>query len=243
MKPKISIITVTYNSAKTLERTIKSVIEQGIDDLEYIIVDGGSTDGTLDIIKKYEYFISRWISEKDNGVYDAMNKGIRLATGEWVHLVNSDDYYENSDVLKTVAPILQNPEECFYSFSMYQESKGKRNKYSWDGSVNKLWYSAYLPHPTMFVSKYIYDKFGLYDTAFHIAADHDMILRLIRAGIKPVYYDIVASVMTIGGLSMTQQSRAFSEFRDVIIKHGMSPLVANFFYHVKIIRSKYLSWN
>ena len=107
---KISIVTVTLNSEKTLERTIKSVLGQNYSDVEYIIIDGGSTDGTLNIIEKYKDKISKVISEKDNGLYDAMNKGIKLSTGDIVGILNSDDFFYNEEVLSIVANSFEDKE-------------------------------------------------------------------------------------------------------------------------------------
>ena len=168
MKPKISIVTVTYNSARTLEKTVQSIISQSYKDYEYIIIDGGSTDGTLDIIKKYEKHISYWVSESDDGIYDAMNKGILQANGKWIHLLNSDDYYYDSNVLQKVSNVLID-NESFYYFTMIQKNGLNENIYKWNSSLWKLWYSAYIPHPTMFVSKSTYESIGLYDTNFKIS--------------------------------------------------------------------------
>ncbi len=237
MNPKISIVTITYNSEKTLEKTIKSILSQSFTDYEYIIIDGGSTDGTLNIIKKYEDKITYWISEPDDGIYDAMNKGILKATGEWIHLLNSDDYYYDKNVLEKVSQRL-NDKNKFYYFTMIQKDGDKENIYNWNSFLWKLWYSAYIPHPTMFVSKKAYDTVGLYDTNFKIAADHDMILRLIGNDIQHKFNDIICTVMVIGGFSSLDINKTFLDFRDVTINNNFNKYLANLFYIFKVIKYK-----
>ena len=233
MKPKISIITVTYNSAKTLEKTIQSIINQSFANYEFIIIDGGSNDGTIDIIRKYEKNIAYWVSEPDGGIYDAMNKGILKANGEWIHLLNSDDYYYDNSVLEKVSECLVD-ENNFYYFTMIQKNGLKENIYKWNSSLWKLWYSAYIPHPTMFVSKKAYESIGLYDTSFKIAADHDMILRLINHNINPIFNDVNCSVMVIGGASSFDLKKTFTDFKKVTIKNGLNSFIAECIYQFKI---------
>ena len=237
MNHKISIVTVTYNSVKTLERTIQSIISQTFYDYEYIIIDGGSTDGTIDIIKKYEKHISFWVSEPDEGIYDAMNKGINHASGKWIHLLNSDDYYYDNSVLEKVSNCLEN-EDNFYYFTMLQKHDGRENIYRWNSNLYKLWYSAYLPHPTMFVSKKAYNLIGLYDTQFKIAADHDFTLRLIKNKILPKYQDIMCTVMTLGGFSSINANATFNDFRKVTVYNGMNWIISYLIYLFKIIKYK-----
>lgn len=239
MNPKISIVTVTYNSAKTLERTILSIINQTFSDYEYIIIDGGSTDGTLDIIRQYEDKISHWISEPDNGIYDAMNKGIRLCKGEWIHLLNSDDYYFDKNVLQNVTAHLKDPQK-FYYFTMIQKQNSQENTYKWNSGLWKLWYSAYIPHPTMFVSNHIYRTIGLYDTSFKIAADHDMILRLLQHHIEPVYNDLICTVMVLGGTSSLNLKKTFDDFKNVTIKNGLNQYIAELLFRFKVLKSNLL---
>lgn len=238
MNKKISIITVTFNSGKTLERTIQSIINQSFNDYEYIIIDGGSTDNTLDIIKNYEKYITFWSSEPDKGIYDAMNKGITQATGEWIHILNSDDYYHNDSVLNDISRLLISEDE-FYYFSMIQKGEVSERKYSWNSFHCLLWYSAYIPHPTMFVSKKTYSRVGLYNLNYKIAADHDYILRLIRNGVKPVFFDIVCTVMTMGGISSLDARVTFNDFKNVTIDNGLNKILAEIIYSFKMIKHNF----
>lgn len=198
---KFSIITVCYNSVATLEQTIQSVIQQKFIDLEYIIIDGGSTDGTLNIIKKYNQYISRWISEPDNGIYDAMNKGIRLSTGDIIAFINSNDWYAE-DTLQKV--------DTFFQYHDFDWVHGDMMTVRLDGSAylikgeNPLkkdnitrWYE----HPTVFVKRILFERYGLFDLKYKILADGDFMLRLRMHNIIAGYIPSVLAFFRLGGLS------------------------------------------
>ena len=234
-KPLFSVVTVVFNGEKTVEDTIRSVIGQKYDSVEYIIIDGGSTDGTLDIIRKYEDKIAYWISEPDRGIYDAMNKGVAQASGKWIHMLNADDYYVSDDVLGEIAPVLSD-EKHFYYFTLLFNAEGKITKQKFHfNKLNflKLFYSAYIPQPTMFVSKSQFNAVGAFDLNFKIASDHDMILRLCRR-FPPFFFDIDCTMMRSGGYSEKNILRGFAEFRDIVIKQGLPPSVANLLYRFKV---------
>jgi len=182
---KVSIITATYNSAETLEETIRSLISQSYPDIEYIVVDGGSTDGTLGIINKYENKIAKVISEKDNGMYDALNKGILLSTGEIVGILNSDDLYYDKDVIKTIVQKMEESgAEVCWGDLVYVKRKDtsaivrlwKSSEYK-PGLFQKGWHP---PHPAFFVKKAAYDKYGLFNLDFKISADYELMLRFLE---------------------------------------------------------------
>jgi glycosyltransferase involved in cell wall biosynthesis len=182
---KVSIITVSYNSQDTIEDTINSVLAQSYKDIEYIIVNGKSTDNTLDIVNKYRDKISNIISEPDKGIYDAMNKGIRLATGDIVGILNSDDLYVDSKVIsKIVKNIEKNKADCCWGNLVYVD-KSDTNKIirNWKSceykeSLFKVGWAP--PHPTFFVKKWIYEKYGLFDLNFPISADYEIMLRFLE---------------------------------------------------------------
>jgi len=217
--PKISVITVCYNSAQTIRRTLASVVGQTYQNVEYIIVDGGSSDETLVIVDDYGHAVSKIISEPDQGVYDAMNKGIGVATGDWIHILNSDDFYAAPDVLQTAVKTLD-PDRTNY-FSMWREfADARRDLQDWNYSRWRLFVSAFLPHPALIVSRMQYDAVGLYDTRYTIAADHDMILRLTVKwpGLK---HDMPLTVMLQGGLSEVNMGASLLEFRAVTERQGL----------------------
>jgi len=172
----VSIVTVSLNSEKHLEQTIQSVIGQTYDNIEYILIDGGSTDKTIEIIRKYEYFIEYWVSEPDDGIYDAMNKGISLARGEWVGIVNSDDWYNQKAVEWTVKASQKNPDvDIFHGDTMVVKSGGQYRRVT--GSHENLLDQFRLRHPTCFVKRNIYRN-HCFDPRFAVSADYDFILKL-----------------------------------------------------------------
>lgn len=222
---KITVITICYNSAQTIRRTLESVASQTYSNLEYIVVDGGSTDGTLAILDEFRDAIDKVICEPDSGIYDAMNKGVSMATGDWIHILNSDDYYPSAGVLQN-AVLMLDPHRTNY-FLMWREfADGSRDLQNWNYQRWRLFVSAFLPHPALIISREQYEVVGLYDTRYKIAGDHDMILRLTAkwAGLK---HDIPLTVMLQGGLSEVNMSESLQEFRTVTERHGFPRIAAS----------------
>ena len=203
---KITVITVCLNSARTIEQTIRSVIGQGYDELEYIIIDGQSTDGTMEIINKYKDKISLIISETDEGLYDAMNNGISKATGDIIGILNSDDWYEQG--------ALQSVADAFVD-SGVEIVHGQANRYDEDrfvmhqkgGNIETLWYTMEMRHPTVFVRRNVYEKYGVFDTCYRVSADYELMLRFYTKGVHFKYLDKVITNFRLGGVSsqMTEQ--------------------------------------
>ncbi len=204
---KISIITVTYNSAQTLEQTIQSVLSQDYPNLEYIIVDGKSTDSTLTIIEKYRDKISHFVSEKDDGIYYAINKGINLATGDIIGVLHADDFYIKNDVLTGIAETFKMNEADAVYADLYYVDKNNTDKIirTWKSgsfSPNKFLWGWMPPHPTFFVKKDCYTKYGVFNTTLHSAADYEMMLRLLyKHKIKAAYLPEFIVKMRVGGQS------------------------------------------
>ena len=204
----ITIVTCSYNSERTIERTIKSILAQNFDNYEYLIIDGKSSDRTLEIIKQYEPLFKgkmRWISEKDQGIYDAMNKGIKLSKGDYIWLVNSDDYLE-SNAMEIVADRIQKkqPDIICGSIEYFSENSDNRYvfKYTPQESENEYRKKRMgIVHPATIVARQIYDKYGLYDSRFYISADMDWFLRIRENNIPIDFIDIKLSNMSDGGIS------------------------------------------
>lgn len=204
---KISIITACYNSEKTIRDTIESVLGQTCTDYEYIVVDGASKDGTLSIIKEYEQRFGgkmRYISEKDNGIYDAMNKGIRMASGDVIGILNSDDFYLDNNVLMDINKAFDGSVDaiCGNLYFVDWEDTDKVVR-TWKGSEPKSFKSGWHPaHPTFYAKKELYDRYGLFDTSFDVSADFELMLRFVekhKAKIK--YIDRFIIKMRQGGES------------------------------------------
>ncbi len=201
---KISIITVCYNSATTIESTIESVASQSYPNIEYLIVDGGSTDSTLDIIKRYEN-LSVLVSEPDKGIYDAMNKGIKLASGDVIGTLNADDFYIDNTVLSDIAKVFKDEsvEACFADLVYVSQDNTDKVVRYWKSQDYKagLFKQGWMPaHPTFFVRKSVYDKFGVFNLNYKIAADFELLFRLIEKNkIRTVYLPKVIIKMRLGG--------------------------------------------
>ena len=184
----ISIITATYNSAETINDTIKSVLCQTNKDFEYIIVDGGSTDETIDIVKSYESeFFGRlkWVSEKDKGIYDAMNKGIKMASGDIIGILNSDDYYTSDDILQTIADAFkcQNVDAIYGDIHFIKDGvPDKCVRYYSSRLFSPFWLRfGFMPaHPSFYCKREVFDKSGLYRLDYKIGSDYEMMVRLFR---------------------------------------------------------------
>jgi len=204
-EPLISIITTVLNNKETIEDAIKSVLNQTYPNIEYIIVDGGSTDGTIEVINKYRKNISKFISEKDRGVYDG--KGIRMATGEIIGILNSDDIYVRDNVIGEVVKAMEeNNADCCWGDLVYVDAKNtdriirywKSSEYK-EGKFKTGWVP---PHPTFFVRKWIYEKYGYFNINFPIAADYELMLRFLeKYKVKSCYIPQVMVKMRIGGQS------------------------------------------
>ncbi len=214
-QPLISIITVVYNGEKHIEQTIQSVLNQTYNNIEYIIVDGGSTDGTLEIIKQYENQIDYWVSEKDDGIADAFNKGILQAQGEWIGIINADDWYE----LECCEVISQIKEADFvFGTIRYWD---KERSFIDRAKPEIIYEDMRINHPTVFVRKELYDRVGLYDSTYKIAMDYDLILRLFETGKNYKNIEKVLANMRIEGVSQRFWVKSKKEAKSIKIKHGV----------------------
>ena len=215
---KISIITITYNSAKTLRRALASVQEQTYSDIEHIIVDGASTDGTREIIEAYaaQHANVRWISEKDEGIYNALNKGIRMATGDVIGFLHSDDVFQSSDSIGDIAQaFVSSHADVVYGDLQYcKGSKVVRRWKSNDFHPGSLKFGWMPPHPTVYVRKEVYEQVGEYDEWFRISADYDMLLRIFTAGYKSCYLPQVLVCMETGGASNKNSKARLSKTQE-----------------------------
>lgn len=204
---KISIITVSLNSVHTIRGTIQSVLNQNYPNIEFIVVDGSSQDGTVEIIKSYKNIIDQYISEPDDGIYDAMNKGIRMATGDVIGILNSDDIYADYDILSKVAYTFykQGVDSVYGDLCYVAEDNPFRITRYWKSGVyrkSKFLKGWMVPHPTFFVRREVYEKYGLFDPSFRFAGDYELILRLLyKNDISTYYIPQVMVVMRMGGVS------------------------------------------
>ena len=207
---KISIITIALNAERYLEQTIASVVNQTYSNREYIIVDGGSTDGTLDIIKKYESEIDNWISEPDKGIADAMNKGIDLATGDYILFLHSDDYLVNSSVLERASEYLGDRFDIFF-FQVLHDIHGQ-NQVSSNRPLGWLTnFKMGSCHQGQLCSRKLFQRIGKFDTSFKIDMDYDLILRAYRAGASCNSVNMPLAVMRLIGISSRTDWKSLRE--------------------------------
>lgn len=200
---KVSIITVCYNSSKSIEQTINSVLTQTYPDIEFIVVDGGSIDDTVSIIKCYSDKISKWTSEPDKGIYDALNKGITMATGDVIGFLHADDVFASDDIIEKMALIAQT-NDVVYGDLLYVDDNNRviRNWVSGNFSFMNLKRGWMPPHPTLYVRREFYQKIGSFDLAYKIAGDYDFMLRLLSiSNLKVGYLPEVMVFMKLGGAS------------------------------------------
>ena len=224
--PKVSIITVVYNGIEFLEETIKSVIAQTYPNIEYIIVDGGSKDGTLDIIKKYEAHISKWISEPDKGIYDAMNKGIDLATGDWQNFLNAGDSFVDNNVLEKIFTTnLENITLVYGDIIAIRENGQKLNVNAIDLKDDKsIIKGMKVCHQAIFYNKNIMIK---YDDKLRLKSEWKHLIEITRkANFLPKKFDLPIVYYSVGGLGAQQLKLNQKEYRDVFLKmYGISAYI------------------
>lgn len=232
-----SIITPTFNSRKFLEETIQSVLSQEGADFEYILVDGGSTDGTVDVIAQYAEKDSRihWISEPDEGIADAFNKGIALAKGEVVGIINSDDTYLPG-TLATVAEAFHSHPECGVFHGDMLRMKGDSVLFLLKPSEiqSHIWHEMPLNHPATFVTARAYRKVGGFDVKVLIAMDYDLILRLHKSGCRFHYIERPLAAMRYGGASDAKFVNGLREVRSIVIREGYPHGKAWFWFGYKV---------
>jgi glycosyltransferase involved in cell wall biosynthesis len=229
---KVSVITIAYNSRETIADTIQSVLAQKYDNIEYIVVDGGSKDGTVELVKSFGNKISKFISEPDRGIYDAMNKGVQMATGEIIGILNSDDFYADeqviADVVKTVK---RNNSDALYADLVYvnreQTDKVVRTWKAGEYRHGKFLSGWMPPHPTFFAKRACYDQFGLYSLELKSAADYELMLRFIhKHGIRLSYLPRTITKMRLGGqsnVSIKNRIKANLEDRKAWKMNGLHP--------------------
>ena len=228
---KVSIITSCYNRAATIRSAIESVLAQDYNDIEFIVVDGSSTDGSLDIIREYVDRISIIISEPDHGMYEAINKGIRVATGEIIGLLHSDDFfYDNGVIGRIVKRIKRTHADFLYGDGLFvnpdNTNKVVRN---WIGGGYRLWKvrHGWLPlHPTCYIRRDVMMRQGLYNESYKIAADSDLLVRyLLTGGLTVTYLNEYIVRMRMGGLSTdsAKRKKMWEEDIRVYVSHGLWP--------------------
>lgn len=235
--PKVSIITVVLDGETYLEQTIKSVIGQSYPNIEYIIIDGGSTDSSLDIIEKYEKNIRYWVSEPDKGIYDAMNKGIEAAGGDIVGIINADDWYEPGAVERAVEILEVSGADAIHSAMKVLQDRGEPIVIPAPEELDTFTKGMLINHPTLFARKSLYDRLGLFDTQYQVAADWDLMLRWWLG--DTVFYAEERPFVNfrMGGMSSVHLKKSFEEKHHIRKKHNLIKWLDHY-YLIDKIKSK-----
>lgn len=220
--PLVSVITIVLNGVKYLENAIRSVLNQTYGNVEYIIIDGGSNDGTLDVIRKYGDQIDYWVSEGDDGIADAFNKGISLCAGEVIGIINADDWYEPDAIEKIMACSIH---PAVYCGNVQYWNEGEKD-YVFTTNIHGLSKEMTLNHPAIFVSASIYQKYGVFDSKYKYAMDYELLLRFYIKGVEFVRINSVLSNMRLAGLSDRYRQQSYREVRLAKIQYGESFLRA-----------------
>ena len=230
--PLISIITVVYNGESFLKETIDSVINQTYKNIEYIVIDGGSSDNTIDIIRNYEHKIDYWISEKDFGIYDGMNKGLKLCRGKLIGLINADDWYELNAVEIIVSYFLRSDQKTVLHGNLNVVDKINKS-YTVDKEFNLklLKKGMVLHHPTVFVPKELYLEYGLFSTAYRVASDWDLMLRFYLNGVNFLWINFVLANFRLGGISFQINKISIVEKHNVRIKNDIVSIFDGYYLY------------
>ena len=221
--PSISVVTVVRNGAEFVGQTIESVLMQRYADVEYIVIDGGSTDGTVEIIKAHEAGIAKWISEKDNGIAEAFNKGVSFSTGDYILVLNADDALANPDVLKTIAGSIvanDSPVLLYGDCDVLDRRTGQvLYRASIDVTRRKLLLGTIIPHPSLFAHRSYFQKYGRFDPGFRIAMDYEWML---RGGLREriVHVPLLVTNVRNGGISTRDHKRVVEEIIAALKKNG-----------------------
>lgn len=248
MPEKISIITISYNSEKTIEKTIKSVLSQSYRPLEYVFVDGASTDRTIDIIENYIPRLKEagievnFKSKPDKGISDAFNKGIRRATGDIIGIINSDDQLMD-DVIIDIAKAFSDNIDVVCGDCLWLDKKNnleyvRKSKLD----LSKLKHEMVLMHPTCFVRKATYEKWGVFDVKLRYVMDKDLMARFYRNGAQFKYIPVVITIMSAGGASDANAAAVFNEGVIVATRNGVPKVVAVLRCRLKMFRLKLINY-
>ena len=243
---KISIVTVCYNSELFISSAIDSVLSQTYPDIEYIIIDGSSKDGTVSIVDSYGDKVAHFVSESDKGIYDAMNKGLKTATGDIIGFLNSDDFYVRDDVLSRVVDVFEdNPslEACYADLIYVDQMDISKKKRYWKSSkfITGFFAKGWCPpHPTFFARRSVYARFGIFNLDYRLASDNEMMMRLLEVHKINVHYiPEVWIKMRLGGVTNKSLKNLFLQNVEILRalrKNGLSSNLISFFFHKIILR-------
>lgn len=236
-RPLVSVVTAVRNGRATLGRAIDSVLAQTYSPIEHVIIDGASLDGTVELLESYTHNLGYWVSEPDEGVYEAMNKGVAASRGDIIGVLNADDWYEPDAVSRAVEAIeVQGADYCYGAVRAHLDDKPVAVNRPVEGAklATRALFEMPFCHISLFVRRRVYEQIGPFDTRYRIAADHDFVVRLVRGPFEGRDLGVVVGNVAWGGLSSTRQ--APREALRVGLSHGLSPLSGYAFCAWKLMR-------
>jgi glycosyltransferase involved in cell wall biosynthesis len=237
--PSVSIVTAVRNAAGSLERTMQSVFAQTYRGIEYIIVDGGSTDGTQDVIRRHADRLGCWISEPDRGISDGFNKGVAAASGEFIGLLNADDWMEPDQIERAVGALERTGADFVFGDLVYHDPAGRAvHRVRGDPAYAKV-IGSRMPevnHPTLLARREMYERIGLFDLRYRAAMDYDWLLRAHLAGYRGVYDPAIVAHMTLAGVSDRSYRSALAEVRTIAIRHSQPAAKAWMLFGYRVVK-------
>ena len=238
---KLSIITINWNNVEGLKKTVESVMKQSCQEFEYVIVDGGSTDGSVDVVKQYSSMPNlRWVSERDKGIYNAMNKGILMSTGEYLHFLNSGDTLVDNEVVKKMfAEIERNGHPNIMIGNLLKNYKGTIRRDSNKTEETTLWrfYNNSINHPASYIKRELFERYGLYDESLKIVSDWKWFMQVIVfEKVKPVFVNVDTVLFDMQGISQTNEQLLYNERRKVLDEMVHPEILADYRRYGKDIR-------
>ncbi len=245
---KISIITVCYNSCQTIRDTLESVLSQTYDDIEYIVIDGDSRDGTRDIIEQYRSRLSFFLSEPDSGMYDALNKGIMRASGAYIGILNSDDVFFSTTTIAELAVFLgahSGADACYADLIYVKRDDVSRIVRKYSSSNFRVWkmrFGAMIPHPTFYAKRELFERVGMYRTDYRVAADFELMARFLIAHVTVVRFPSVIVKMRYGGISTTGLKWIIHQNLEIVRACRENGIYTNIFMISMKLPSKFLSF-
>jgi glycosyltransferase involved in cell wall biosynthesis len=237
--PLVSIVTVVLNRVATIERTIESVLAQSHTPIEYIVIDGGSSDGTVDLLRRHGARIDHWQSAPDRGISEAFNKGLAQASGALIGLVNADDWLGPEQIATGVAALARSGADFVFGDLIYHAADGSRLFCIKGDPDYARTIGRGMPdinHPTLLARREVYDRIGGFDPGLRCAMDYDWLLRAHRAGFRGLYEPALVGHMTLEGVSDRRFREAFAEVREIAIRHGQQPVAAWSLYSYRLVK-------
>lgn len=239
-RPLVSVITTVRNGAGGLERTIDSVVQQNVPGLEYIVVDGGSTDGTIDIIRRRENDITYWQSEPDGGISDGFNKGLALAQGQYITLIHADDWFSPGQLAHGIATLERTGADFVFGDLIYFRDGEPAFRRRGDGGYRERidHVMPALNHPTVIVRRSAYERHALFNTDYKLAMDYELLLRFHKAGLFGVYDPLLVGNMSLDGASDMSSRKALAEVRSAAVAHGYPATKAWILYGFRLMKDR-----